>query len=299
LGFFQPRSQILEEVEACPLLHPDLDSLCRSLHDLKYPNLAQLYPALREIWMQRGSPQGEILLTLITPPSSRSALRLLYHRLKEMCPAVSGIALAWGREEEVYDHVGSPWIEMALRGLELRVGPTSFYQVGEQGAEAIFQVIEDWMSAERIELALDLYCGVGTFCLPLAVQGVKVVGVEAHPEAASLARENRDRNRISGVRIMCRTAEAALHGRLREGRYDLVLLDPPRSGLTRGAMEGVVRLDSPRIIYISCDPSTLARDLSRLMQGGYEPRSIQPLDLFPQTYHLETMVLLEKAAAPA
>jgi len=121
--------------------------------------------------MQRGFPGAEILLTLITPPSSRADLRLLYHRLKEVFPHLGGIAPAWGRDGRTYDQAGIAHVNMALRGLELRVGPTSsFCQVGEAGAEAIFQVMEGWVGFEQMERALDLYCGVGTSCLPLVRQ---------------------------------------------------------------------------------------------------------------------------------
>lgn len=294
LGFFRPRSQVLEEIDTCPLLHPDLQNIYRSLRTLHYPTLTQLFPSLKEIWMQRGFPQGEVLLTLITPPTSRAALRLLYHRVKEVYPGLCGITLAWGQGGRVYDHVGKAWVEMAIRGLKLKVSPTCFYQVGEQGAESIFKIIDSWAGAEGIERALDLYCGVGTFCLPLAGRVAEMTGVEAQREAASLAQENMHRNRLSGVRIIHGTAEEALFGGVGEGIYDLVILDPPRSGLTVRAMEGLLRLGSPRIIYISCDPSTLVRDLGRLRQGGYRCGKIQPLDLFPQTYHIETVVLLEK-----
>jgi 23S rRNA (uracil1939-C5)-methyltransferase len=117
--------------------------------------------------------------------------------------------------------------------------------------------------------------------------------VEAHPEAAILAKENADRAGLSNVAILRGMVEGVLFRELPTNHFDLVILDPPRSGLSRRAMEGLLRLAPPRMIYISCDPSTLARDLSRLMERGYECLRIQPLDLFPQTYHIETIVLLE------
>lgn len=135
---------------------------------------------------------------------------------------------------------------------------------------------------------------MGTFCLPLVRQPKEVVGVEADHEAASLAQENAQRNKLPSAKIIHGTTEQALFGHLAQGSYDPVILDPPRSGLTRHAMEGLLGLASPRIIYISCDPTTLARDLGRLMARGYECRQIQPLDLFPHTFHLETVVLLER-----
>ena len=294
LGFFRLHSQELVEIDDCPLLHPDLRGIYRALRDLLYPTLAQLYPALREIWMHRGSLKGETLLTLITPRGSRAALRLLYHRVQEICPGISGIALSRGRDNAIYDLVGKPWVEMTLEGLALKVGPVCFYQVGEEGAQSIFRCIKSWISTNDGQRILDLYCGVGTFALPLACQkGVgMVVGVEGEREAAILAKENARRNGMSNVKILHGTAEDLI-GALAKEKYDVTILDPPRSGITRKAMDGLLRLGSPRIVYVSCDPSTLARDLDRLRKGGYRCIQIQPLDLFPHTYHVEVVALLE------
>ena len=293
LGFFRPGSRELEEVDFCPLLHPDLQRIHCGLRDLRYPTLAQLYPALKEVWVQRGSPRGEILLALIAPFGERPALRLLYQRLKEVCPFLGGVTLVSRPEEGAFDQVGNPWVEMSLAGLKLKVGPTCFYQVGEEGAESIFRVIEAWAELGKSDRVLDLYCGVGAFSLLMGRRAGEVIGVEADPEAAILAKENADRAGLSNVAILRGMVEGVLFRELPANHFDLVILDPPRSGLSRRATEGLLRLAPPRMIYISCDPSTLARDLSRLMERGYECLRIQPLDLFPQTYHIETIVLLE------
>jgi 23S rRNA (uracil1939-C5)-methyltransferase len=284
----------LEEIDGCPLLHPDLQSIHHALRDLRYPTLGQLYPTLKEVWIQRGSPGGELVLALIAPFGERPALRLLYRRLKEVCPFLSGIALASRSEKGALDAVGNPWVQMVISGLKLRVGGTCFYQVGEEGAESIFRVVETWAEMGKRDRVLDLYCGVGAFGLPLARRAEKVVGVEAHPDAAILAKENAERSGLSNVTVFSGTVEEVLLRDLTWDSFDLVILDPPRSGLSRKAMEGLLRLACPRIIYISCDPSTLARDLGHLMEQGYGCLGIQPLDLFPQTYHIETLVLLQK-----
>jgi 23S rRNA (uracil1939-C5)-methyltransferase len=294
LGFFRPRSRDLEEVDTCPLLHPDLHGIHHGLRDLRYPALGQLFPALKEVWFQRGSAGGEVVLALMAPFGERAALRLLYQRLKEVCPNLNGIALAFRSEKGAFDVVGNPWVEMAIAGLKLKAGPTCFYQVGKEGAEGIFQVIETWAALGKRARVLDLYCGVGAFSLPLARRAEEVVGVEAHPEAAILAKENAERAGLSNVTVFHGMVEEVLSRDRMRDRFDLVILDPPRPGLSRKAMEGLLRLASRRIIYISCDPSTLARDLDRLMGHGYECLRIQPLDLFPQTYHMETLVLLER-----
>jgi len=294
LGFFRPRSHILVEIDTCPLLDSHLDALLTSLREMRYPDLKQLFPRLKEVRFQKGFPEGKILLTLVTPTASRPSLRLLYHRLKEASFNLAGIALAWGMGPTVHDHVGDGWTEVWVGGIGLRVGPTSFCQVGEQGAEAILRIIQDWMEPRGIASLLDLYCGVGTFCLPFAARGVKTVGVESCAEAASLAKSNAERNGIRGVKIMHSSAEEALSEGWRHEKYDLVLVDPPRPGISKRAMQGLLSLSPRHLIYISCDPSTLCRDMLILQEAGYQYREIQPLDLFPHTYHLETVVWMEK-----
>lgn len=294
LGFFRQGSRELEEVTVCPALHPGLQEIYGSIRELTHPTIGQLFPGLKGIWMQRGSPGGEIILTLLVPSGKRAALRLLHRGLKECSLPLCGVALAWGNENRVYDRIGAAAIEMSMMGLKLKVGPTCFFQVGERGAEALSRVIDGWARQGEKRRVLDLYCGVGALTLPLAPQVELIVGVEAQAEPALLARDNARSNRFSNVRILHSTAEKALSERLSSIPFDLVIVDPPRSGLTIKVREWLLKLAPLRMIYCSCNPSTLARDLADLIRGGYQCREVQPLDLFPDTYHFETLVLLER-----
>jgi 23S rRNA (uracil1939-C5)-methyltransferase len=177
-----------------------------------------------------------------------------------------------------------------------RVDATAFFQVSGLAAESLTRLVVGASSLSGSERVLDLYCGVGTFSVPLARLAGAVVGVEAHAAAAADAVHNLRENACPGARIIQAQVEQALPTLAKEGPWDLVVLDPPRQGCSRRILEAITEMAVPRIIYVSCDPSTLARDLGILVPSGYRCTSLQPVDLFPQTFHLESVALLERAS---
>ena len=192
-----------------------------------------------------------------------------------------------------------PFAEFDTNELSLRVGN----EVYRYNAEAFFQInpallpllIEFALSDVRGETALDLYCGVGLFTLPLARRFVKVVGVEANPVATRFGRRNLQDAGLTNARVVTATvAEWMLANSHTFGAVDFVLMDPPRAGAESVVVKGILDLGPGRISYVSCDPATLARDLKKLVAGGYAIESIAGFDLFPQTHHVETVVLLRR-----
>jgi 23S rRNA (uracil1939-C5)-methyltransferase len=183
---------------------------------------------------------------------------------------------------------------MQAGGYRFRVDAASFFQPSEAAAETLIQLVLEMAALEGNERVVDLYCGVGTFTVPLAQRAATVIGVEGNPRAARDAEFNL---RLAGVgekaRVLRMPVSRALETRKLGDGADIVVVDPPRLGLERAVLEGMVALQPRRIIYVSCDPSTLARDLKRLVQRGYALRQVRPLDLFPQTYHIESITLLE------
>lgn len=188
-----------------------------------------------------------------------------------------------------------PFAEFETNELSLRVGN----EVYHCNAEAFFQInpallpelIEFALSDARGETAFDLYCGVGLFTLPLARRFEKVVGIEANPVATRFARRNLDHAGLTNVRVI--TANVAA-GIMKARSVDFVLLDPPRAGAESVVVKRILDLRPERISYVSCDPATLARDLKKLIAGGYAIDSLAGFDLFPQTHHVETVVLLRR-----
>ena len=141
------------------------------------------------------------------------------------------------------------------------------------------------------ETAIDLYCGVGLFTLPLARRFKQVIGVEGNPNATRFARRNLERARLENARVI--TAGVAEWFRSKSLTADFVLLDPPRAGAESAVIRGILGSAAPRVTYVSCDPATLARDLKKLIAGGYAIESLRAFDLFPQTHHVETVVRLQ------
>jgi 23S rRNA (uracil1939-C5)-methyltransferase len=193
----------------------------------------------------------------------------------------------------------SHWHE-ALAGLRFRIGAASFFQTQTAGAEALIDEVLSVGDLRGRERVLDLYCGAGTFSLPLARRAAQVLGVEVLEAAASEARDNARANGIANVEFLCGPVEAKSPQPWEAQTWDLVLVDPPRSGLHPRAVEKLRTLAPARILYVSCNPATLARDAGLLVhEGGYRARRVRVFDLFPQTPHLESVLLLERGPLPA
>ena len=197
--------------------------------------------------------------------------------------------------------VSPEFAEFRTTELQLKLGE----DVYTFNAEAFFQINQELLGPlldfalkdARGETAVDLYCGVGLFTVPLARSFKQVFGVESNPVATRFARKNANRAALDHARIITATvSEWITDATLGDGRCDFVLLDPPRAGAESAVIKGILKLEPSQISYVSCDPATLARDLKKLIAGGYEIHSIAAFDLFPQTHHVETVVRLSRAA---
>jgi len=296
IGFYQRESHRVVDVEECPLLHPTLNALLRSLRGMRTPMLSQLFPGLREVWMAVGAGTGQAIVALFARVRERAALRLLFHRLRESVPNIQGVVLLEGdprHQPRFVDRHGQGTILERVGEHRFRVDATAFFQVSSLAAEALTSLVTGAAALTGAERVLDLYCGVGTFAIPLARQASAVVGIEAHPAASADAIHNVRENGVGNVRIIHAQVEQFLPDLVKEP-WDLVVLDPPRQGASRSVLDALGKLGAPRIVYVSCDPSTLARDLGLLAQMGYACVRLQPVDLFPQTFHLEAVALLER-----
>lgn len=300
LGFFRRASRRVVDIGACPLLHPLLNEILSGLNRLRHPDLGRLLPGLEEVWLSASPRTGECLVALFARGAERRNLRYLFHTLREQVPGLVGLVLFEGegrRRPRALECLGRRAIRMRVRDLDLRVDAVSFFQVSEEAAEALVAAVEVAVGAGPAERVLDCYCGVGTLTLPLARRAGTVTGVEAAAPAWADAVHNARTSRVGNATVLQRSTEAALMEAARGAQgADLVVLDPPRQGLSAAAAEGLVRLAPRRIVYASCDPSTLARDVGKLRAHGYALTGVQPLDLFPQTYHLEAVAVLDRSA---
>lgn len=188
---------------------------------------------------------------------------------------------------------GQDWIADRLDELIFRIGARSFMQANWILNERLSQTVADWVRPSPGLRILELYAGIGSLGLPLARRGALVTEVEANPAALADARHAAKTNHIGRVRFRPVRAEEMLET-VQAGEYDLVLVDPPRTGVSRECLAGLLQAKIPKLLYLSCDAPTLARDLGRLCGAGYRVARIQPFDMFPQTGHLETLVELTR-----
>jgi len=272
LGLRARASHRIVPVERCLLLHPMLQEIYDSL-DLEDPSL-------RQLTFRCGVGTGDAMLVFEMAEDQPPEMEV-------NTPLSCVLSLADGRSAVL---VGSPYICERIGKLRLRISSGSFFQVNTSQAEGLVGLVRDYLEPGREDVLLDAYCGVGTFGLSLADQVAETIGIEESPSAVEDARVNasgRERVKFYQGRV-----EEVLPGI--KARIDLAILDPPRAGCQPAVLRSLMEHMPRRIAYVSCDPATLARDLRALMDGGYDLREVQPVDMFPQTAHIESVALLTR-----
>jgi 23S rRNA (uracil1939-C5)-methyltransferase len=275
LGYVAADGQRVEPVGTCPIMHPLVAELFEEL-DIEIEELEGL--ALRA-----GINTGQQLVVFETVDDEPFEL--------EVDRPVSCVLLL--SDGTPITLVGRDHFFERVAGKDYRVSAQSFFQVNTAGAQALVDTVAAYLSPKSDETILDLYCGVGLFSLALAGQVDRIVAVEAHPVAADDARFNVQAAGLDNVRVFENEVEAALA--TLDERADAVVADPPRSGCGPAVIGRLAALEPERLVYVACDPATLARDAKSLTAAGYRLTEVQPLDLFPQTYHVESVALFVKS----
>lgn len=255
---------------------------------------------LRHLVYREGVRTGQVLVAVVTSPAPFPDGPALAQRLAGRYPQVRGVL--WAQSSALSDAVvvdrlevlwGEAAIEEELGGLRFRIGLETFFQTNTVQADRMVQLAVEMAEVGSADRVIDLYCGVGTFALAFAQRAGYVWGVEVVPAAVEAARENAQRAGVSNVEFVQAEVKHALPELAsRVGAPDLLVLDPPRSGAGGKVMRRIGRAQPRKVLYVSCNPTTLAPDLKELLPFGYRVRAVQPVDLFPQTYHVETLVLL-------
>ena len=256
--------------------------------------------AVRHIYVRVGEKSGESQLTLIAATRKLPALDELVRRLRAREPSLTGILINHNQRGDnviLGDRTdvlwGEPMLEDRLCGHSFLLSPEAFYQVNHAQAERLYACAVDFAGLTGEETVLDLYCGAGTITLALAERAKTVIGVEIVPEAVENARQNAARNGMANVEFLCAdTGQAARQLAQRGVRPEVLVVDPPRKGLDEPARDAILKMLPPRVVYVSCDPATLARDVAELCGAGYALERAQAFDLFPRTSHVETAALL-------
>ena len=260
---------------------------------------------VRHIFLRRGAHSGQIMVCLVCTRAKLPSADELCTRLKEAFPDIVTILLNVNAKNtnvilgsETHTLYGQGYIEDTLCGVPVQLGPLSFYQVNTLAAEQLYGIAAEYAQLTPDDLLLDLYCGMGTIGLSMADHCRELVGVEIVPEAIESAKANAARMSAAvsaKSRFFCADAGQAAAQLAAEGLHpDVVMLDPPRKGCDEATLSAVVRMAPRRVVYVSCNPATAARDAAWLEQNGYHAEKVQPVDLFPRTKHVETVVLLSK-----
>lgn len=307
VGFYRARSHQVVNVEHCLIQKPEADALAQAVRD--YIARFQVEPyneatgrgLLRHLYV-RTSCRGESLACLLINGSRLPHEQEVVDMLRAAAPGVCGVVLGentrrgnailgdryrtlWGRD----------YLTDTLCGLELRLSVPSFYQVNHDQAQRLYEKALEYAGLTGRELAVDLYCGAGTITQVLARRVRHVIGGEIVPEAIRDAEDSARRNGVENVEFLCGDASRlAAELRQRGLRPDVICVDPPRKGLAPDVVEAAASMTPGRIVYVSCDPATLARDVARFAPLGYRPVRACAVDLFPGTAHVETVCLLSK-----
>ena len=307
-GFFRPRTHEVIPIETCRIQPPCADSLRRAvlrwMADCNVPayNEKSHTGAVRHIYLRRGWASGAVLLCVVLNAEKTPHADKLVAAARAACPELTGVVASYNTRRGnavLGDRFETLWGSGALRdtlcGLEFSLSPAAFYQVNHDQAERLYEKVLALAAMDETQTALDLYCGAGTITLCLARRSGKVYGVEIVPEAVGNARENAARNGVKNAEFFCADAGAAALEFARRGEtLDVIVVDPPRKGLSADVVQALAQMSPKRIVYVSCDPATLARDVRELRTHGYEVQTAEAVDLFPRCAHVETLCLLAR-----
>ena len=299
LGFHAARSRTVVPVPACPVLHPRLQAALGPLSDLVARRTASIsgrktastsgrgnrgLAGLEEVEIQTTGAGPDLVIVFRMRALDRRTLGAIGRELRGALPLRGLVAYDQRRHRWVG---GGDAIEERIDGIDCRVSDRTFLQINPGVNAALVSAVVEWAELSGRERVVDLYAGFGNFSLPLARRARLVTAVESSPSAVADARFNA---RASGVGL--RVASSPVESwtpEADEGSPDLVVVDPPRAGLTQAALDRVVALAPPKILYVSCEPATLARDAGRLARAGYRLARIQGFDMFPHTAHVEIL----------
>ena len=311
IGFYAGRTHRIVPCPDCKLQPGVLNDIGNTLCTFFAAHGIQPYDEergkglVRHIFLRRGAHSGQIMVCLVCTrsklPHSDELVALLREKFRDIATILINVNAKKTNVilgEESVTLYGPGCIEDTLCGVPVRLGPLSFYQVNTLAAERLYGVAAEYAQLEPDDVLLDLYCGMGTIGLSMAGHCRELIGVEIIPEAIDSAKANAARMGdavAAKSRFFCADAGEAAARLAAEGlRPDVIMLDPPRKGCDETTLSAVVQMSPRRVVYVSCNPSTAARDAAWLGQHGYRAEKVQPVDLFPRTKHVEAVLLLTK-----
>jgi 23S rRNA (uracil1939-C5)-methyltransferase len=303
-GFHAPGrwDQILP-LDDCLLVSERVDAIRQQIleyavgHQLTAWDRREQRGFLRNLVIREGRRTGELQVRLVTSPGSLDTDALV--------DAVPCDGLFWTQQEQLGETAtggdtvllsGVPQLREQLGGLEFLISPEAFFQTNTEMAERLYSVAAEFAQLRGHERVFDLYCGIGTIALTLAARAREVVGVEIVEPAVADAIENARINDVTNARFFAGDIRLAMRDLVEQaGRPDVAVVDPPRAGLSQKVVRRIVESRPSRIVYVSCNPTTLAPNAAQMVEAGYRLVKVRPVDMFPQTPHIESVALLERA----
>ena len=307
VGFYRARTHEVIECERCLLVKPVADAAAEALREYMQSCRVAGYDEktgrglVRHLYV-RSNAAGESLVCVLVNGDKLPKEDRLVTLLRDACPKCTGIVLGTNTKKgnvilgDRYRTLwGSDRLEDTLCGKTFRLSVPSFYQVNRVQAERLYAKAIEFAGLTGQETVLDFYCGAGTITLALSDHAKKVLGAEIVPEAIDDARENAARNGVKNAEFFCGDASDVAKKLARENlRPDVITVDPPRKGLAADVVESIAEMQPQRVVYVSCDSATMARDVKRLADLGYTAQRACAVDMFPRADHVETFVLLSK-----
>ena len=308
-GFFAPHSHRIIPCGDCSLAPAFYSAVIRCVSEWMEQYGIRPYDeeagrgTVRHLFIRDGRTSGEVMVCIVANADFLPHADALADSLRREIPNVVSILLNVNKKPGnriLGDRCVTLWgkdaITDVLCGLAFDISPLSFYQVNHDAAELLYRTAADMAALSGEETLLDLYCGVGTIGLSMASRAKRLVGVEIIPEAVENARRNARRNGIANAEFICADAGEAAKRLVQSGQMpDVVMLDPPRRGCTPEVLDAVLRMAPSKIVMISCNSATAARDCAYLAARGYPVSRLCAVDLFPRTGHVETVACLEKS----
>ncbi|QHS24197.1 23S rRNA (uracil(1939)-C(5))-methyltransferase RlmD [Virgibacillus sp. MSP4-1] len=306
-GFYKKRSHDIINMDTCPITDEQNDRMVEAVRRMAEDAGITPYDEdkhrgiLRHIMVRNGKETNEIMVVLVTRTDKLPHQEKIVEEIHKAYPNVKSIMqnvnpertnvilgkktkLLWG-EEYIHDSIGET---------QFAISAKSFYQVNPDQTKSLYDKALEYADLSGNETVVDAYCGIGTISLFLAQKAKKVYGVEIVPEAVDDAKKNAKLNHIDNAEFYVGAAEKVMDWWKAQGlRPDVIVVDPPRKGCDETLLKAMLDMKPKRIVYVSCNPSTLARDLNILTEGGYETKEVQPVDMFPQTSHVECVAQVE------
>src|SRR5690625_2557883 len=308
-GFYQARShRIIENMETCIIQNEHGDKVVDKVRKVADDLGISAYDekshqgVLRHIIIRIACSTGDTMVILVTRTKKLPREAELVQRLVKNDSSIKSIIhnvnsertnVILGKNSRTI--FGEPYIVDTIDDLQFKISAESFYQVNPEQMKILYDKALEYADVGEEDIVIDAFCGIGTISLFLAKQAKKVYGVEVVDEAIRNARENAKLNELDNVEFVVGQAEDVMPEWYEDGlRPDVIIVDPPRKGCDEEVLKAMANMNPKRIVYVSCNPSTLARDLRILGDSGYKTKEVQPVDLFPQTYHVECVALMSR-----